>query len=330
MANVSRFGVNYVLASINARVSGKFCPNCIAALSGARFYRGSNRDVKRREWNKKMDEMKQQGPRKFDYKQFISKNYEKEITAFAHRLGLAPDNELLRQAFMHRSFESDQNKLVDHNGKLAVLGFNIASQIISSFLYLSYPIFPSYGYRNLQEYILSQEALVHVARSLSIPELIKSKYDLLSSDDITNIGPTKNDIIADSLLALIGAIHINEGASRASSFVRDFLIFQLYGQELEDIIPFKNPEMSLAALLRQQGKEKPVERLISSSGRHTETPVYVVGVFSSETLLAKVANPILERAKYQAYCSALTNVLTSNMPQPGGLPHDKTSPTPSI
>ena len=34
MAAVTRFGVNNILASINGRVSRKFCPNCIAALSG--------------------------------------------------------------------------------------------------------------------------------------------------------------------------------------------------------------------------------------------------------------------------------------------------------
>jgi dsRNA-specific ribonuclease len=59
--------------------------------------------------------------RKFDYKQFISVNYDKELAAFAHRLGLAPDNSLLRQALTHRSF-LNENDSVEHNGKLAVLG----------------------------------------------------------------------------------------------------------------------------------------------------------------------------------------------------------------
>ena len=59
--------------------------------------------------------------RKFDYKQFISANYDKELTAFVHRLGLAPDNSLLRQALTHRSFLSEDDS-VEHNGKLAVLG----------------------------------------------------------------------------------------------------------------------------------------------------------------------------------------------------------------
>ena len=91
------------------------------------------------------------------------------------------------------------------------------------------------------------------------------------------------------------------------------------------MIKFKNPEISLAGLLQQQRKEKPEARLISSSGRHTETPVYVVGIFSADTLLAQVASPILEKAKYEAYCSALTNLLKSNMPQPSELPYDKTT-----
>jgi hypothetical protein len=35
----------------------------IIATVGVRFYKGSNRDIERREWNKRMQEMKQQSPR---------------------------------------------------------------------------------------------------------------------------------------------------------------------------------------------------------------------------------------------------------------------------
>ena len=59
--------------------------------------------------------------RKFDYKQFISINYEKELKAFIHRFNLSPDNELLRKALIHRSF-FDAGDSAEHNGKLAVLG----------------------------------------------------------------------------------------------------------------------------------------------------------------------------------------------------------------
>lgn len=56
----------------------------------------------------------------------MSKNYEKELFAFAHRLSLNPDNALLRTALTHKSFtdNTETDLILEHNGKLAVLGKN--------------------------------------------------------------------------------------------------------------------------------------------------------------------------------------------------------------
>ena len=64
--------------------------------------------------------------RKFDYKQFIRANYDKELSAFTHRFNLSPDNELLRKALTHKSFV-DECDVIEHNGKLAVLGEKISN-----------------------------------------------------------------------------------------------------------------------------------------------------------------------------------------------------------
>ncbi|XP_046841569.1 39S ribosomal protein L44, mitochondrial-like [Xenia sp. Carnegie-2017] len=316
MATLKSFSKLSLKSSMSERIWQTFCPSCVGIISGSRYYKGSNRDIKRREWNKKMEDTRKKGARKFDFKKFMYLNYEKEFKAFVHRFSLDPDNPLLWEAFIHQTSQCDDNS-IEHNGKLAVLGFNITSQIIISYLFFSYPNLPSHGLRSLQEHLLQQKTLADVAQSLSIHELIKTEIDFNSDETISSQhGFSREDIIADSFLALIAAIHLHEGETQSSSFVRDFLISQLYGKELESVVKFKNPELSLTSLLQEQQREKPVARLMYSSYRYTEMPVYVVGIFSSDSMLAQVASPILEKAKYEAFCSALTNVLLSKIPEP--------------
>ncbi|XP_032232123.2 39S ribosomal protein L44, mitochondrial [Nematostella vectensis] len=318
--------------SVSSRCSG----NKVMAVAGARFYRGSNRDTRRRERNLLEKQRKREGqkPRVFDKREFMRENYEKELFAFRNRLSLVfEDERLLRTALTHELCEEDlvkDKEKIEENSKLALLGHNLTSQYITEYLCFKYPNLPSEGVRQLHNFLTNRETLVKVADLTALPELIKTKHDLDSLDKEKHVEVTKEDVISDAFLALIGAIYLDQGSSEANKFVRDFLITQLYTQELNQVLQFENPEALLESMVLSEGHTKPEARITRQSGKATHLPVYVVGLFCGEELIGEAAGYNLVNAKREAVNAALMRLVQRGMHQEPTLPSDQMNYKPAL
>ncbi|XP_055550756.1 39S ribosomal protein L44, mitochondrial [Wyeomyia smithii] len=210
-------------------------------------------------------------------------NYNAEIFAFGKRLSEKFDNKLLQQAFTHRSFivqeeqkqaevgiEKPQLGLKD-NRELLEAGSKLIEDYVDAFLLTALPKLPREGIRSIAAHLTSDESLAHVSKHLGTKDII------LAAEF-----PVNDQLLADTLKAVVGALHQSSGEERAFLFVRDFICTQLNQQDVNECWRVKDP----LELLRQYCQEKkmgePEPRSIGLVGKNTLLAAHNVGIYCNK------------------------------------------------
>ncbi|KAJ4258710.1 54S ribosomal protein L3 mitochondrial [Fusarium torreyae] len=103
--------------------------------------------------------------------------------------------------------------------------------------------------------------------------------------------------------AVIGSIYTHTGHDAARDFVKSHVLSRQV--DLSSMFEFKMPTRELSMLCAREGFDAPVARLESETGRHSRTPVYVVGVYSGAEKLGEGSGPSLDVARWKASMNAL-------------------------
>jgi dsRNA-specific ribonuclease len=121
--------------------------------------------------------------------------------------------------------------------------------------------------------------------------------------------------------ALVGALHLHAGASASKEFHAEHILSRHL--QLHQLFNFTHPTRDLSRLCLREGFEPPVARLISETGRHSRSPVFVVGVYSGEDKLGEGAGSSLNEGRVRAAAAALRSwYLYSPTPDDIVLPSD--------
>lgn len=108
---------------------------------------------------------------------------------------------------------------------------------------------------------------------------------------------------ANFVRAVAGAIYAHGGREPVRSFVRAHVLSRQL--DLERLFRFKLPTRELTYLCAREGFEPPVARLESETGRHSLTPVFVVGIYSGKDKLGEGAAATLDHARTKAAMNSL-------------------------
>jgi ribonuclease III len=162
-----------------------------------------------------------------------------------HRFG---DARLLARALTHRSFSSE------HNERLEFLGDSVLNLAVASLLYERLSSLPEGDLSRVRANLVKQDTLHRIAVELQLPEVIR-----LGEGEARSGGFKRPSILADTLEAVIGAVHLDAGYEAAEKLVHR--LFQ--GVEI-------NPGMSQAA------KDPKTELQEWLQGRKMKLPVYRV------------------------------------------------------
>lgn len=108
---------------------------------------------------------------------------------------------------------------------------------------------------------------------------------------------------ANFVRALVGAIALHAGRPAARDFIQSHILSRHL--ELSALFAFKEPVRELARLCQRENFEHPVARMLSETGRHSRTPVFVVGIFSGNDKLGEGSGPSLGEARTRASIAAL-------------------------
>ena len=134
----------------------------------------------------------------------------------AAELGVDLDIELLTRALTHRSYAYENGDL-PHNERLEFLGDSVLGVVITEALYRRHPDLAEGKLAKLRASVVNMRALASVARRIG-PDGIGKYLRLGRGEDATG-GRDKASILADTLEALLGAIHLQCGINVASEVI---------------------------------------------------------------------------------------------------------------
>ncbi|XP_041377209.1 39S ribosomal protein L44, mitochondrial-like [Gigantopelta aegis] len=244
--------------------------------------------------------------------EWINWNYEAEVFAFGKRLGEDFKEETLRRAFTHRSYiEIEEKRRTDlgidlraaplgltDNEELAEIGEETAERYIKAFLRHSYPRMFEEGICAISDYLTADEMLADIARNIGIADL------MLCADF-----PPEIETLSKTFKAVVGALHEDQGQKKAAAFVRDFVLPQLIGKDINEMWNVVNPMGLLTVVLNNQGQEPPEPRLLWSSASQCMMSLYYVGIYSNKQLIAKAPGETVLIAEEMAARNALKKIL---------------------
>lgn len=158
------------------------------------------------------------------------------------------DPRLLARALTHRSFSAE------HNERLEFLGDSVLGLAVSSLLFERLGSLAEGDLSRVRANLVKQDTLHRLALGLGLPDVIR-----LGEGEAKSGGHKRPSILADTLEALIGAVHLDAGYETAEK-----LVHRLY-RDVEI-----NPGMSQAA------KDPKTELQEWLQGRKMKLPVYRV------------------------------------------------------
>ena len=226
-------------------------------------------------------------------------NYNLELIALAERLGYKL-NELpsLRPALHERGLLGSVPARSGNPGMevscLSVFGRTTMMYYVTEYLYFAYPNLEGSMLTDLCDFLTNDNAINELANYVGVTALIRTRKLL-----------TEPKRISHAFCAVIGALCRDIGGKAARRFVHDFIITQLAGKDLHELIKLQHPRFMLHAILKSQKLPKPESRLIKETGRATHFPSFVVGVYSEQTLLGEGCGTSLKRAEREAMLAAL-------------------------
>jgi ribonuclease-3 len=173
-----------------------------------------------------------------------------------HRFG---DARLLERALTHRSFSAD------HNERLEFLGDSVLNLAVASLLYERLGSLPEGDLSRVRANLVKQDTLHRLALELKLPDVVR-----LGEGEARSGGHKRPSILADTLEALIGAVHLDAGYAAAEA-----LVHRLY-REVEInpgmVQAAKDPKTELQEWLQGRKMKLPVYRVAGTLGAaHKQT-----------------------------------------------------------
>jgi ribonuclease-3 len=140
----------------------------------------------------------------------------KDFAEFESKVGIKfDDQEILRQAFTHRSFLNENRNLkIGHNERLEFLGDAVLELVITHYLYNEYPGKNEGDLTSIRSALVNAQTCAEVAKQLEV-----ENYLLLSRGESKDVGRARQYILANTLEAIIGAIYLDQGYDKSRDFI---------------------------------------------------------------------------------------------------------------
>jgi len=187
------------------------------------------------------------------------------------------NQQLLENAFIHRSYLNESKSQLESNERLEFLGDSILSFIVSEHLFATYPDFDEGILTNLRSLVVNTKSLAKSAESLDF-----GKHLQLSRGEEESNGRYNESILANTFEAFIGALFLDQGIDIVRDFLNSVIIPKIdeYVQKKE----FKDPKSLLQEHVQAKKQNSPVYKVLNETGpAHAKT--FTIGVFVEDQQL---------------------------------------------
>ncbi|OGG55081.1 ribonuclease III, partial [Candidatus Kaiserbacteria bacterium RIFCSPHIGHO2_02_FULL_49_11] len=143
---------------------------------------------------------------------------ESDIRNFEAKIGASfNDINLLRQAFIHRSYINEHRESgLEHNERLEFLGDAVLELVVTDFLYEKFPDRTEGDLTAYRAALVNTNTLSQASTLLGVNE-----YLYLSKGEAQDIGRARQFILANTFEAIVGALYLDLGYDAAKKFIAD-------------------------------------------------------------------------------------------------------------
>jgi ribonuclease-3 len=163
------------------------------------------------------------------------------------------DVRLLSQALTHRSFSSD------HYERLEFLGDSVLSLAVSDLLYTRLGELPEGDLSRVRANLVKQDTLHQLAVDMGLPDAIK-----LGEGEFRSGGQKRPSILADALEAIIGAVYLDGGFTKAQALVHRLFSAVEINPQMDAI--GKDPKTELQEWLQGRKMKLPLYKVVGTIG----------------------------------------------------------------
>ncbi|KAI8331728.1 ribonuclease III domain-containing protein [Chlamydoabsidia padenii] len=222
------------------------------------------------------------------------------LSAFGSRLGLQQTLPplLLQQAVTHPTFDSNHN-----NQALAMLGKEAILYYTTEYIHCKYPDLPVDAFKSMTGVYTSAKTMASLGQQLGLQHVMRWERPQSIKDSVVD---GQAYALCSCINALVGAVYQERGSEAAKKMIHDYIIRNKHvNLEQTGFRRMVEPKRHLSALLARSQQQAAVSRLLSETGRHSSSPVFVVGVFSGDRKLGEGFGSSLKMAEHRACRDAL-------------------------
>lgn len=214
------------------------------------------------------------------------------------QLGFAFENiDLLVTALTHRSYVNEHRKSVSlHNERLEFLGDAVLELAVTDFLFAHYNE-PEGILTSWRAALVRTESIAEAGAQLGYEPLLRmSRGEKKGSDR------ARQQILANTFEAVIGAIYLERGYADAEAFIQEHIT-----KKLDAILQagtWRDPKSHLQEVSQRVDGATPSYKVLSEEGPDHEK-VFTLGVFVNGDVMGRGTGPSKQYAQQQAARAAL-------------------------
>jgi ribonuclease-3 len=225
-----------------------------------------------------------------DYSQYQA--FAKDILGYEFN-----DLNLLITAFTHRSYLNEHKKTVsEHNERLEFLGDAVLELVVTEYLYGNFSE-PEGVLTNWRSALVRTESIGAAAQRGGFEALLR-----LSRGEKRGTDRAREQILANSFEAVVGALYLDQGYDAAKAFITGSLLTTF--KQILDSGSWMDPKSHLQEVVQSQEGFTPVYKVLEETGPDHDK-LFTVGVFVNNTLKGTGSGPSKQAGQQKAAEAAL-------------------------
>lgn len=200
--------------------------------------------------------------------------------------------ELLLTAFTHRSYMNEHKKSAkEHNERLEFLGDAVLELVVTEYLYNNYSE-PEGILTNWRSALVRTESIGAASTRLEFETMLR-----LSRGERQGSERARQQILANTFEAVIGAIYLDKGYEVSKTFITKHIIATF--DEILASGSWRDAKSYLQEVAQSVDGQTPVYKVLSEEGPDHDKR-FTLGVFVGAHLLGKGTGPSKQSAQQQA------------------------------
>lgn len=206
------------------------------------------------------------------------------------------NKDLIKTAFIHRSYINEHRNVKEHNERLEFLGDAVLELVVTEHLYENYDN-PEGELTNWRSALVRTESISEAAKRLGF-----DKYLKLSRGESKSIGRARQLILANTFEAVIGAIYLDQGYEVAKKFIKKNLIVNL-PKIIEEKL-YIDPKSLFQEVVQEKEGITPRYDVINEEGPDHDK-VFTVAVMVGDKVWGRGKGPSKQLAQQEAAKAAI-------------------------